>query len=317
MNEKILCVDDDINILRAFRRLMQKEYMFEIANSGQAALTLIAEQGPFAVVVSDLKMPEMDGVQFLTTVREKSPDSIRVMLTGQADLETAIAAVNEGNIFRFLTKPCSPEILGKTLQAALEQYRLVTAERTLLRQTLVGSVQVVTNTLNLVNPTAFGQGSRLKPIVKHMATRLALPQQWRFELAAMLSQIGCMTLPSSLLQKVNMGRSLSQEEQELFATHPQVAKDLLVKIPRLELVARMIARQLNPPKERVWADDQEAEDTVFIGANMLRVAAAFDRLIRQGIPPRSAVADLRKKPDLYLPEVVDALQDIKMSETTA
>ena len=163
MNEKILCVDDDINILRAFRRLMQKEYMFEIANSGQAALTLIAEQGPFAVVVSDLKMPEMDGVQFLTTVREKSPDSIRVMLTGQADLETAIAAVNEGNIFRFLTKPCSPEILGKTLQAALEQYRLVTAERTLLRQTLVGSVQVVTNTLNLVNPTAFGQGSRLKP----------------------------------------------------------------------------------------------------------------------------------------------------------
>ena len=79
----------------------------------------------------------------------------------------------------------------------------------------------------------------------------------------------------------------------------------------------MIARQLNPPKERVWADDQEAEDTVFIGANMLRVAAAFDRLIRQGIPPRSAVADLRKKPDLYLPEVVDALQDIKMSETTA
>ena len=317
MNEKILCVDDDINILRAFRRLMQKEYMFEIANSGQAGLATIAEQGPFAVVVSDLKMPEMDGVQFLSTVREKSPDSIRVMLTGQADLETAIAAVNEGNIFRFLTKPCSPEILGKTLQAALEQYRLVTAERTLLRQTLVGSVQVVTNTLNLVNPVAFGQGSRLKPIIKHMATRLSLSQLWRFELAAMLSQIGCMTLPQALLQKVNAGRSLSIEEQELFATHPQIAKDLLIKIPRLELVARMIALQLNPPKERVWADDQESEDTVFIGANMLKVAVALDRLIAQGVAPRTAVADLRKKPEEYLPEVVDTLQNLGPSEAAA
>jgi response regulator RpfG family c-di-GMP phosphodiesterase len=317
MSEKILCVDDDINILRAFRRLLQKEYMFEIANSGQAGLATLANEGPFAVVVSDLKMPEMDGIQFLATVREKSPDSVRVMLTGQADLNTAIAAINEGNIFRFLTKPCSPEALGKILQAALEQYRLITAERTLLRQTLVGSVQVVTNTLSLVNPVAFSQGSRLKPLVRHIATQLSLPQIWRFELAAMLSQIGCMTLPPTLLQKVYAGRSLSSEEQELFSTHPQVAKDLLINIPRLELVAQMIAGQLRPSPERIWADDQEAADAVYMGAHMLKVVIAFDRLTSQGMSPRAAVAGLRKRPDEYLPEIVDALPGIEQGKAAA
>jgi response regulator RpfG family c-di-GMP phosphodiesterase len=246
MDEKILWVDDDTNILRAYRRILHKEYTIEIANGGQAGLTLISTKGPFSVLVSDLRMPEMDGVQFLAAARKQTPDSVRVMLTGQADLDTAIAAVNEGNIFRFLTKPCSPEQLDKTLRAALEQYRLITAERVLLKKTLVGTIQVLTNTLGAVNPVAFGQASRLKRLVKLMAAHLGLPSGWQLELAAMLSQLGCMTLRPGLLEKVNAGRSLSVEEQEIFTAHPQVAKDLLIKIPRLEIVARIIAGQLHP-----------------------------------------------------------------------
>lgn len=314
MDEKILWVDDDTNILRAYRRILHKEeYTIEIANSGQAGLTLISTKGPFSVVVSDLRMPEMDGVQFLTAAREQTPDSVRVMLTGQADLDTAIAAVNEGNIFRFLTKPCSPEQLDRTLSAALEQYRLITAERVLLKKTLVGTIQVLTNTLGAVNPAAFGQASRLKRLVKLMAAHLGLPSRWQLELAAMLSQLGCMTLRPGLLEKVNAGRSLSIEEQEIFAAHPQVAKDLLIKIPRLEIVARMIAGQLHPPHERTWSDDQELEDQVFMGAHLLKAAIDFDRLVTQGLAPRAALVELGRRADEYLPEVLTALKSIEHS----
>ncbi|NIQ03497.1 MAG: response regulator, partial [Nitrospinaceae bacterium] len=94
----------------------------------------------FAVVVSDMRMPDMDGIQFLSRVREHYPQTVRMMLTGYADVKTAMNAVNEGNIFRFMTKPCPPEVFEKVLSAGIEQYRLITAERDLLERTLKGSV---------------------------------------------------------------------------------------------------------------------------------------------------------------------------------
>src|SRR5208283_567097 len=136
--EKILLVDDEPRVVQALQRALRSEFHIEIAGGPEAGLQVLARDGPFAVVVSDLRMPVMDGIQFLSRVKAASPDSIRVMLSGQADLNAAIAAVNEGNIFRFLTKPCPPATLGRVLEAALEQYRLITAERELLQNTLMG-----------------------------------------------------------------------------------------------------------------------------------------------------------------------------------
>jgi DNA-binding NtrC family response regulator len=113
------------------------------ATSGKAGLERLSSDGPFAVVVSDMRMPEMNGAAFLAQVRERAPDTVRVLLTGQADLDSAIAAVNEGQIFRFLTKPCAPEMLISSLRAAEEQHRLITAERVLLEQTLHGAVKAL------------------------------------------------------------------------------------------------------------------------------------------------------------------------------
>src|SRR6201999_3375578 len=102
MAEKILLVDDDSNILDGYRRSLGREFDLDTALSGQSALVLAAEKGPFAVVVSDMRMPGMDGVELLTAFRSKWPDTVRVMLTGNADRDTAVHAINEGSIFRFL-----------------------------------------------------------------------------------------------------------------------------------------------------------------------------------------------------------------------
>lgn len=113
MSYKILCVDDDSNILQGYKRALRRDFDIFIAEGGLEALSIIEKEGPFAVVVSDMRMPVMDGVQFLSRVRDIAPETVRMMLTGNADQQTAIIAVNEGNIFRFLTKPCPPDVLAK------------------------------------------------------------------------------------------------------------------------------------------------------------------------------------------------------------
>src|SRR5690606_11680562 len=106
----------------------------ETASNGPEALTLIENSEPFAVVISDMGMPGMDGTTFLEKVRQATPDSVRMILTGQAELESTIAAVNLGRIFRFLTKPCKSDELLASVEAGIEQYELVVSRKELLEK---------------------------------------------------------------------------------------------------------------------------------------------------------------------------------------
>lgn len=119
---KILFVDDDPGILGAMRAIFFRRFEVHTAESPQAALCLLDSEGPFALVVSDLRMPGMNGIDFFRRVQEISPRSVRVMLTGHADLASAMEAVNAGQVFRFHTKPCAAEILEKTVADALRAY---------------------------------------------------------------------------------------------------------------------------------------------------------------------------------------------------
>ena len=246
MAEKILLVDDEPNVLDGYRRTLGREFNLEMAVGAQAALAQVTENGPYAVVVSDMRMPGIDGVQLLSRIKTVSPDTIRVMLTGHADMETAVNAINEGSIFRFLNKPASKEVMAKTLTAALVQYRLVTAEKQLLEQTLGGALQVLTEVLSLVNPAAFSRAARTRRYIHHLVTSMKLGNPWQYEVAAMLSQLGCVTLAPETIDAVYKGETLTPEEQAQYDGHPDVAYQLLSKIPRLEPIAWMIRHQNRP-----------------------------------------------------------------------
>src|SRR5579864_8815 len=127
MNGKILFVDDEPEVLKGYKRILRGDFQLSTALSGEDALAEIGKKGLYEVVVSDMKMPGMNGIQLLSQVRAVAPQTIRVVLTGHADIETAMTAVNEGAVFRFLTKPCPAGVLKKTLTACLMQYQLVTA----------------------------------------------------------------------------------------------------------------------------------------------------------------------------------------------
>jgi response regulator RpfG family c-di-GMP phosphodiesterase len=293
MNRPILFVDDEPKILQALERQLSGKFEVRTAPGGQPALEMLAQDGPYAVVVSDFRMPLMDGIQFLRKVKQLSPDTVRLMLTGQADLNTTIAAVNEGNIFRFLTKPCATEVLSAALDSALEQHRLINAERELLEKTLRGSIQVLTEVLSLTSPRAFNRACRIRRYVTHIASRLALKNAWELEIAAMLCQLGCISVPPEVLDKAASSEQMTTNEQEVFAAHPAVAEHLLETIPRLETVARIVRSQNETSLVPLdW--DPPPDDLVVLGSAVLRVALEFDRIVTPGALRKAALAELRQ-----------------------
>lgn len=312
MSDRILFVDDDPNILAAYQRQLRRRLNIDVAPDAETALKMLKDNGPYAIVVTDLHMPRTDGIQLLAKAREIAPWTIRIMLSGSPDQRSTIEAINEGHIFRFLTKPCLPDAFARAIEAGLAQYALGMAERDLLEKTLAASVNVLTETLSLVNPAAFGRATRLKRYVRHVARQLKLENPWQLEVAAMLSQVGCVTLAAETLEKVYAGEELTVQERAAYDTHPMVGSRLLSTIPRLEDVSRMIARQNEAYTEEESAASYR-EDPVTTGARLLRIALDFDDRLFRGKPADVALLEMTQRRQHH-PTLLAALENIRLGE---
>lgn len=134
MSDKILFVDDEPAILDGLRRALHDRFLVSGADGGEQGLAKLRTDGPFAVVVSDMQMPGMNGAQFLARASEMVPDTVRILLTGHADINAAIDAVNQGNIFRFLTKPCEKHVLLEAIRKAVALYHTTIDEKKRLKK---------------------------------------------------------------------------------------------------------------------------------------------------------------------------------------
>ncbi len=119
---RILCVDDEAHVLSGLKRRMRTRYNIVTAIGAAAGLNEINNNGPFDVIVSDFRMPQMDGAAFLKKAKEIDPTATRILLTGEANMEEVQAAVNEGSIYKVLLKPCSSEELRSAMSSALKQH---------------------------------------------------------------------------------------------------------------------------------------------------------------------------------------------------
>ncbi|MDD2619938.1 MAG: response regulator [Syntrophomonadaceae bacterium] len=308
MNSKILLVDDEENIISAYKRVLHRKFEFFEAQNGHEALAILREHGPFAVIISDFRMPEMDGIQFLRQARKLFPDTVRIMLTGQADMQDAIDAINQGSIFRFLNKPCPSELLLETLNTAVEQYRLIHAERELLDQTLKGSIKILIDILSIANPGAFSQAGRIRSLARKLAIRLKVESIWEVEIAALLSHIGYITIPVEILKKVEARQELSPNEENIFVKHPQIAQKLLHNIPRLEGIAEGIAYQFKQfDGGGLPANDKKGKLIPLI-SRILKLTHDFEQLLKSGLNANQAIDRMRINYDCYDPDVFAALE---------
>jgi len=304
---RVLCVDDEPSLLEGISLHLARRYTLETAPSGAAGLAILEGGYRPAVIVSDMRMPNMDGAAFLARARAIAPDSVRMLLTGQTDIEAAISAVNEGQIFRFLTKPCAPSQLLGAVAAGVAQHQLVTAERVLLEQTLHGCVKTLTDVLALTNPAAFGRATRIKALVSELADRTALRARWQVEVAAMLSQLAHITLSPSTAEKLYFGQPLSPEEQRQVEHLPAVTEQLLGNIPRLEEVREILGSYTRPfLGVHVTPCDPLLHPTAF-AAQILKIAVDFDALESQGKSADLAIDTLRHRERSYVPAALAAL----------
>lgn len=306
MNEKVLFVDDDVNILEAYQRRLQKVVKVSTALGGAEGLKWMAEKGPFAVVIADMQMPMMNGVEFLAKVKEQYPDTVRMMLTGHTDVQTAINAVNEGNIFRFMTKPCPPEIMGKALVDGIAQYRLVVAEKTLMVETVNGTIELLVEVLSWADPEAYGHALELRGRARGMARELKITDSWDIELAALLSWIGRVVLPHDLLEQAEKGNEVSEDLKSALERIPVLGHDLLSHIPRLEPVARIILYQNKSFDGQGGPEDGVAGEHLPWGSRILKVLKDLSEFEARGIPKREALALMAEHGGGYDPHVLNA-----------
>ncbi len=269
--EKVLFVDDDENLLRGVRRTMRGKFNLSVAVGGEQALKTLAEDGPFAVCIADMRMPGMTGVELLETISQKYPETVGMMLTGNADQGTAIEAINRGSIFRFFNKPCDDALLESGIRAALRQYQLITAERNLIEQSLAGSIKVLTDVLAQLNPTIFGRSMRVKRWCDQIASAIEYPQPWELGLAALLCPIGMVSLPPDLLSRMTGDKPLQPLERDIVKRTPEVAARLIANIPRLENVAKIVGMQNRNFDGTGFPDQGPAGMDIPLGARVLRI----------------------------------------------
>ena len=307
IRNQVLFVDDDANILSGYKRALHKRYDIVTCLSGEEGLNKIGSDGPFAVIVADMQMPGMNGIEFLRKAQEAAPATVRLMLTGNADQKTAADAVNQGHVISFLTKPCTAESLVLALSNAVKQYRLIMAEKELLEHTLNGAVKVLSDVLSMLDPHSFGRAERLREEMKVIAKWFQAPRPWELELGATLSQIGFVSVPQALILKARSGFHLTGAERDILARVPMTGASLLENIPRLGNVAEIVRYQQKNFDGSGLPNDSVSGEAIPIGARILKV---LNELLEMEASKKSrpeAFRNMKRTEGVFDPKVLEAL----------
>ncbi|EGB15760.1 response regulator receiver modulated metal dependent phosphohydrolase [Pseudodesulfovibrio mercurii] len=281
-NVPVLLVDDEPKVLEAHRRTLRGRFDVHTAPGGEAALEAMAARGPFTVVVSDFKMPDMDGITLLARVAELYPDTVRMILTGYADMDTAIRAVNTGAIFRFLTKPSEPDDLAMAIDAGIEHADMVRAARELeivrrLKDGFEQSLRAFTRLVEFRDPYTSGHMDRTADIAVMIAERMGMADDdvAGLRLAAMVHDIGKVAVPSHLLNKLG---ELSDAEFTIIKAHAEVGAEIFKGLGVVWPIARMI-REHHERLDGSGYPDGLTGDGLLLQSRILAVADVIDAII--------------------------------------
>ena len=279
MTTKVLLVDDEPRVLEAIVRNLEDDEDLElrIATGGEAGLAVLAKHPDVAVVISDMRMPGMDGAVFLQRVHDAVPTAARVLLTGQSDLQDAARAVNEAGLFRFLLKPCPTETLRATIHAAAQHAATERAERDVLERTLGATLHVLEDVLQLAAPALYRPAPTARRVARVLAQKYNLAPCWELDAAAMLHPIGQLGLPEGLVSRARQGARLVPQESAAWGGYPGISEEIVSKIPRMETVAALLGAL-----DRTGRADPPADRFERMAA-ILRVAVATAELVHGGV----------------------------------
>lgn len=323
MRDRILFVDDNQAILDSYRRQLSPHFNVSVALGGEHALKAIDTEEAFKVIVSDLKMPGMDGVELLEKVKILIPETVRILLTGHADMESALNAVNRGAIFRFLTKPCPSEQLLNVLHEALEQYELVQARKEMhslkkFKRAMEGVISGFSTILEVRDPYTAGHQKRVAEISCLIAKKMNFPQDQidAMRIAGMLHDIGKVSVPSDFLNKPGV---LKREEFDVIKMHPGIGADILKHV-QFDWPISDIIRQHHERLDGSGYPQHLRGEEILLEARILAVADVLDamsshRPYRASLGLDAAIAELKSKEGVHFdPAVVRVCLEILRDE---
>jgi CheY-like chemotaxis protein len=242
MNDlRVLIVDDEKSILSALERGLEEDFTITCSQSATEAIEILKQSRDFAVVVTDMRMPEVDGLQFIQRAREVAPDCVYIMLTGNQDLKTVVQATNDGHVFRYLTKPCPLDELSTALQAGLDKFLTAESERALLKSTFAGVFDVMIELLTASHPVISAISERVKLLNRLTCNDLKWPESWEATVASRMSMVGFTVLPEQVSKElVDTTKPFTQETFAALQQGLQTSRRLMSKIPRLGRVCNII-----------------------------------------------------------------------------
>ncbi|MBI5519851.1 MAG: response regulator [Desulfovibrio sp.] len=304
MPGKILMVEGTANPLGNTQERLAQRFDLQHVVGVEDALKAVRASGPFDVVLTDLKLGKKDGTTLLTAIKTAHPHTVGLLMTARQELDLALNAVEDGKAFRVVLKPASLDSLTAQLSAALEQHKLEIAEQSFLQDTLHGAIQALTDVLGLANPAAFGRALRIRGLVHRLSKAILIPQFWEVDMAAMLSHIGCVSLPKDVLDKIAAGKDLAPDERKLFDTHPTIGAGVLANIPRMALVAEIIRKQ-----------HARYDSSPPFGARVLKVVLDYDMLLNRGLPTNAIFTQMAGAKGVYDPDILAAFESTIPTET--
>ncbi|MDP2847496.1 MAG: response regulator [Humidesulfovibrio sp.] len=299
---RVLLVDDDQNLLDSFRRMLKDEFDIFSAEDGQEALDVMDTCGPFTVIVSDLKMPGMDGIELLSRVSRTHPDTVRILLTGHADMQAAMDASNKGYVYRFLTKPCPPDLLRLTLSDACRHAQLLRDQRELFalkhcKVLLEGIVRGFSTLVEARDAYLAGHQQRVTALALAMGREMGLSADEldTLRIAGLLHDIGKVYVPADFLNRPGILRA---EELSVIQMHPEVGYDILKHLDQDWPVA-VIIRQHHERMDGSGYPQGLNGRFITQGARILAVADVVDamcshRPYRPSLGITAALAEIEK-----------------------
>ncbi len=296
--QRILIVDDDRDLLRALRDGLLGSFLVETASDPREALERLGTIPELAVVVADMRMPGMSGLELLRQARSIVPNASRMMLTSADDAQTAIAAINEGNVCRFLTKPCGLHVLEAAIREALDLRQTIHHLLEAQFRTLAGTVEVLSKVIQMVKPESHALAQRLSQRMRELALEMLHPEFWELEVAAMLTPLGAI----GSAQPYSDGDPTAAFSGDF----PQAAAALLRQIPRLEKIACSVAYLGKNFDGSGQPQDGIAGNQIPLGARMLRVVRDLEERLGTGCTAGEALRLMQLDEGLYDPSVLAA-----------
>jgi response regulator RpfG family c-di-GMP phosphodiesterase len=271
---RLLCVDDEPGILDGLQLHLGRTFDVVTADNGPDALGLLKENPDgIAVVVSDMRMPRMSGTVVLREAKRIAPQAVRILLTGFADSDAAMRAVNEGQIFRFLSKPCPPDQLLSVCVAAVGRHRLLVAEQRVQEHAQYDALDALTDVLAANLPEAFTRAAERSDGVAALARAAHVGESRAAEIAAKLVGL----------------------------TDTQMPESAALRLPQLAGVLEIV--------QSSWRrfDSVEADGPLPVAARMVRLITDFAELAATGVDHAAAVASLQRSTGVYDPELLETL----------